>query len=118
VTAGIQSLVGAWKISEPAVAYRFAQNGWIDRSVASSLFAMFAERWRQQKQRDRENRQPDDTGPGFYMLRRYRLGAGLLGVVRRALQEETLTHTRAAKILGVGPASVSPLLQDERLAAR
>jgi predicted transcriptional regulator len=47
-----------------------------------------------------------------------RVGAGLLGLVRRALQEEILTHTRAAKILGVGPASVSPLLNDDRLPVR
>jgi len=38
--------------------------------------------------------------------------------VRRALQDDMLTHTRAAKILGVGPASVSQLLQEERLARR
>jgi Zn-dependent peptidase ImmA (M78 family)/transcriptional regulator with XRE-family HTH domain len=117
VTGVIQSLAATWNVSEPAVAYRFAKEGWIERQVASTLFAVFAERWRQEKQRRRDNRQLDDMGPGYYTLRRYRLGAGLLGVVRRALQEETLTHTRAAKILGVGPASVSPLLHEERFAA-
>jgi Zn-dependent peptidase ImmA (M78 family) len=119
VTGAVQSLASAWKVSEPAVTYRFAQKGWISRAVASALFAMFVERWRNEKQRQKENRDPDDNGPGYYMLRRYRLGASLLGVVRRALQKETLTHTRAAKILGVGPASVSQfLLQDDRLPAR
>jgi len=38
--------------------------------------------------------------------------------VRRALQEETLTYTGAAKILDVGPASVPPLLREERLSER
>jgi Zn-dependent peptidase ImmA (M78 family)/transcriptional regulator with XRE-family HTH domain len=118
VAGVIQGLASAWKVSEPAVAYRFAQKGWISEAVTSSLFAMYAERWRQQKQRDRENRQPDEQGPTFYIVRRHRLGARLLGLVRRALQEEVLTHTRAAKILGVGPASVSPLLNDDRLPVR
>jgi Zn-dependent peptidase ImmA (M78 family)/transcriptional regulator with XRE-family HTH domain len=118
VTGAIQSLASAWKVSEPAVAYRFAQKGWINSKVTSSLFAMYVDRWRQQKQRERENRQPDERGPTFYIVRRHRLGAGLLGLVRRALQEGILTHTRAAKILGVGPASVSPLLSDDRLPVR
>ena len=118
VIAAIQTIGSAWKVSEPAVAYRFAQKGWISRTIASQLFAIYVDRWRHQQQREKENRQPDDTGPGYYTVGRFRLGAALLGVVRRALQDDTLTHTRAAKILGVGPASVSKLLQEERLAGR
>jgi Zn-dependent peptidase ImmA (M78 family) len=114
VSRAIQGVADTWKASEPAVAYRFAQNGWIDRAAASKLFAMYADRWRREKQHERQNRRPEDSGPTFFMLRRHRLGAALLNVVRRALREETLTHTSAAKILGVGPASVSPLLQDGR----
>jgi Zn-dependent peptidase ImmA (M78 family)/transcriptional regulator with XRE-family HTH domain len=118
VNAAVTRFAGIWNVSEPAVAYRFAQQGWIASSVASSLFTMFAERWRREKERDRQNKKPDVTGPTFYILRRHRLGAGLLDTVRRALQEETLTYTSAAKILGVGPASVPPLLREERLPAR
>jgi Zn-dependent peptidase ImmA (M78 family) len=118
VLAVVRDLAAQWKVSEPAVTYRFAQKGWISGGVASTLFAAYAERWRQQKQRDRENRPPDETGPSFYTVRRHRLGAGLLALVRRRLQDEAITHTRAAKILGVGPASVSPLLNDDRSPAR
>ncbi|MEJ0015789.1 MAG: XRE family transcriptional regulator [Acetobacteraceae bacterium] len=114
VSAAVTSLAGVWNVSEPAVAYRFVQKGWIARTVASSLFAMFAERWRREKEREKRNRKPDDRGPSSYIVRRHRLGAGLLDTVRRALQEETLTYTRAAKILGVGPASVPRLLREER----
>jgi Zn-dependent peptidase ImmA (M78 family) len=115
--AGLPAIVRAvgdvakgWSVSEPAVAYRFARDGWIDQAAAASLFAMFAERWRVEKRRVREKRQPDDKGPGYYIIRRHRLGSRLLEVVQRALQAETVTHTKAAKILGVGPASVTPLL--------
>jgi Zn-dependent peptidase ImmA (M78 family) len=118
ITDAVRSLATTWSVSEPAVTYRFAKEGWISEPVASSLFAMYLERWRQDKQRKKDNRQPDDTGPGYYMIRRYRLGAGLLDVVRRALQEDILTHTQAAKILGIGPASISTLLQEERRATR
>jgi Zn-dependent peptidase ImmA (M78 family) len=118
VNAAVALLAGIWNVSEPAVAYRFAQKGWITRAVASSLFAMFADRWRREKERQKQNKKPDDTGPPFYTVRRHKLGAGLLATVRRALQEETLTYTGAAKILGVGPASVPPLLREERLSER
>jgi Zn-dependent peptidase ImmA (M78 family)/transcriptional regulator with XRE-family HTH domain len=118
VHAAVARLAGIWNVSEPAVAYRFAQKGWIARATASSLFAMFADRWRREKERQKQNKKPDDTGPTFYTVRRHRLGAGLLGTVRRALQEETLTYTGAAKILDVGPASVPPLLREERLSER
>jgi Zn-dependent peptidase ImmA (M78 family)/transcriptional regulator with XRE-family HTH domain len=118
VNAAVVDLAKKWNVSEPAVAYRFTEKGWIDRGVASSLFAMFAERWRREKETRKQNKTPDQTGPSFYVMRRHRLGAGLLDTVRRALQEETLTYTGAAKILGVGPASVAPLLREERPSAR
>lgn len=118
VNQAIRQVAGVWNVSEPAVAYRFAKKAWIDQPVAAMLFTMFSERWRREKQREKESRQPDDTAPSFYTIHRHRLGAALLGTVRRALQEETLTHTRAAKILGVGPASVAPLLQEERASGR
>lgn len=118
VNEAVGRLASMWNVSEPAVVYRFAQEGWIGRAAASSLFAVFADRWRREKEREKQKKKPDDMGPSFYIVRRHRLGAGLLDTVRRALQEETLTYTRAAKILGVGPASVPPLLREERLPAR
>ena len=118
VNAAVARVASLWNVSEPAVAYRFVQKGWIARAVASSLFAMFAERWRREREHEKQNKRPDDTGPSFYTVRRHRLGTGLLDTVRRALQEETLTYTRAAKILGVGPALVPSLLREERLPGR
>ena len=106
-----------WNVSQGVVAYRFMANGWISADVATQLFRAFAERWRLERQRVRDTRETDDTGPGFYIVRRSRLGAGLLSVVRRALQEDALTHTKAARILGVAPTRVDQLLQERRRAA-
>jgi Zn-dependent peptidase ImmA (M78 family) len=106
-----------WNVSQGVVAYRLLLNGWVTAEVATELFRAFAVRWRAQKQRERETREPDDTGPGFYTVRRSRLGAGLLDVVRRALHEEALTHTKAARILGVAPTAVDQLLRERRRAA-
>jgi hypothetical protein len=44
------------------------------------------------------------------VLKRHRLGEALLGFVKRSLAEGTLTHTKAAQVLGVKPRNVDPLL--------
>ena len=106
-----------WNVSQGVVAYRFLANGWITDEVASQLFRISADRWRLERQQVSDAREPDDTGPGFYIVRRSRLGAGLLSLVRRALQEDVLTHTKAARILGVAPTRVDQLLQERQRAA-
>lgn len=108
------SIAKTWNISQGVVAFRFLLNGWISDAVATQLFQAFADRWRVQKARERENRESDDAGPSFYVVRRAKLGAGLLNSVRRALQTESLTHTKAARILGVQPAAVNQLLWEQR----
>ncbi|HST74423.1 MAG TPA: ImmA/IrrE family metallo-endopeptidase [Acetobacteraceae bacterium] len=107
----------AWNVSQGVVTYRFLMSGWISDDIAAALFKIFADRWRAERRRTRETREPDDTGPGFYIVRRSRLGTALLDVVRRALQEDTLTHTKAAKILGVSPSNVDLLLHARPRAA-
>ncbi len=110
-----ERLADAWNVSEGVVTYRFFSNGRITQEVASGLFRMFHERWRREKQQRKERE--SESGPSYYTVRRHRLGAALLGVVRRAIQDEAITHTRAAKILGVSPASIDQLLQERIRAA-
>lgn len=107
----------AWNVSQGVVAYRLLLNGWISDKVAAELFQAFADRWRAERQRARGIREPEEGGPGYYIVRRSRLGAGLLDVVRRALQGDALTHTKAARILGVAPAAVDKLLRERPRAA-
>ena len=106
-----------WNVSQGVVTYRLLLNGWISDRVAAELFRAFADRWRAERQRQREAREPDETGPGYYIVRRSRLGSGLLDAVRRALQNDVLTHTKAARILGVAPTAVDQLLRERQRAA-
>jgi Zn-dependent peptidase ImmA (M78 family) len=108
-------LADTWNVSEGVVIYRFLSENRITEEVAGMLFRMFAQRWRDEKKKRRE--EESDSGPSYYVVRRHRLGNALLDVVRRAIQEETITHTRAAKILGVSPPSVDQLLQERIRAA-
>ena len=111
------SVARDWNVSQGAVAYRLIEQRLITEDVANELFRYFAERWRAERQRARDTRDADETGPSYYVVRRSRLGAALLGVVRRALQANLLTHTKAGKILGVKPTAVDALLQERTQAA-
>lgn len=112
-----KDIADSWNVSQGVVAYRLMQKGHISEQVAGSLFGIFANRWRMQKKREREIRDPADKGPDYYIVRRARLGVGLLNTVRRALQDEILTHTKAARILGVSPTAVDRLLKERLRAA-
>ena len=107
----------AWNISQGVVIYRFALNGWISEEVAGTLFGAFAQRWRLEKQRNKEERNPEAGSPTYYQLRRSGLGAPLLDLVRRGIQGETITRTRAAKVLGVKAPAVDVMLQKQSRAA-
>jgi Zn-dependent peptidase ImmA (M78 family)/transcriptional regulator with XRE-family HTH domain len=110
VLRATEELARAWNVSQSLVTYRYLRRGWISYQMAGELFGYFEDRLRRFKQQNRASRDSEDTGPSYYIVRRHRLGRALLDVVRRGLQGDVITHTKAAKILGVGPASVGPLL--------
>ena len=99
-----------WNVSQGVATYRLLLSGWLSDDLAATMFRTFTQRWRAQKLRERQAREPDEGGPTYYVVRRSRLGNALLSTVRRALESEALTHTRAARILGVAPAAVDQLL--------
>jgi Zn-dependent peptidase ImmA (M78 family)/transcriptional regulator with XRE-family HTH domain len=107
----IRIVAEAWNVSEPMVAYRFQRTGRISEAQYRDLCAHYAARWRQVRDRAREQNRDIEGGPNYYIVRKHRLGRALLGLVGRTLREEALTHTKAAKILGVKPSSVEPLLR-------
>lgn len=107
----IAQIATRWCVSEPMVAYRLNRKGWIGSSVYDQLVANFTARWRDQKQKTRDANKEDEGGPSYYVVRQSKLGNALLEVVRRTLRDHTLTHTKAAKVLGVKPSSVEPLLR-------
>jgi len=50
-------------------------------------------------------------GPDYYVVRRSRVGSGMLGTVKRLVSEGALTTTKAGMVLGVKPTSVTKLLE-------
>ena len=101
------------RVSEAMVAYRLWRNGRIERDIYHRLHAFYAHRWQEEKKRQRAHMRGAEGGPSYYVVRRHRLGRAFCALVRQLLQAEELTHTKAAKILGVKPGSVEPLLRDD-----
>jgi Zn-dependent peptidase ImmA (M78 family)/transcriptional regulator with XRE-family HTH domain len=115
VLRATERIAQAWNVSQALVTYRLARKQWISAAVAGEMFRLLAERWRSERERSRDA-QSDVGGPSYYVVKRSRLGEALMHVVRRGLQGDVLTHTRAAKILGVKPSSVEPLLRGQAMA--
>ena len=99
------------KVSEASLAYRLWRTGRISDDSYRELVAIFSARWQAFKQREKEKKAPDDrSGPSYYTVKKFRLGEALVRFVGHALRAEELSHTKAAKLLGVKVGSVEPML--------
>ena len=109
----ISDLAKNRNLSESMIAYQLQRMGRIDRNIYSELCAFYEKRWRDHKQQNKERMRISDNGsPQFYYSkRRYCLGKSLLNLVGGTLRENQLTYTAAARMLGVKPSSVQPLLR-------
>ncbi len=97
-------------VSRAMVAYKLYRTGMIDKTTWAALDQRFKDEYLQSKQRDAEKNREAEGGPNYYIVRRHRVGQGLLGLVRRSLDEGTITYTKASTVLGVKARSVEPLL--------
>ena len=105
----ITRVAETWRVSESMVAYRLRGLGWITGRVYSALSAAYAARWQAYRIREREGE--GEGGPSYYVVRQFKLGNALLGIVQRTVRSNQLTPTKAAKVLGVKPSNVEPLLK-------
>jgi Zn-dependent peptidase ImmA (M78 family)/transcriptional regulator with XRE-family HTH domain len=107
----IGRIADAWGVSEPMVAYRMSRMKWITAAVYRELAGEYATRWLATKTRAREEAKDSEGGPNYYTVKRFKIGNALLGLVQRSVRDNLLSHTKAAKVLGVGPGVVEPLLK-------
>ena len=92
------------------VAYKLYRTGRIGKTMWAALDERFREDWLAYRQRESEKTKKVEGGPNYYIVRRHRIGDALLGLVRRSLDEGTITYTKASRVLGVKPRNVEPLL--------
>jgi hypothetical protein len=102
-----------WRVSRPMVAYGLFKAGRITYDAWQALSGELHARWLVERGRAREvARERGASGPSYYVVRRHRLGRGMLDFARRAMNAGTLSPAKAAKVLGVKPRSVYPLLAE------
>lgn len=99
-------------LSRKMVAYNLLRSNSINRGVYRRLSNAFdAER-----AAEKEGRPKGAGGPDYYIVKRHRVGPGLVSVVRRMVSAGALTTTKAARVLGVKPTAVSRLVGGSRAA--
>ena len=106
----IGSFAEARHVSRAMVAYKLLRAGILPQATWGALNTYFTEQWLLHKKREAEKTKSAKGGPDYYVVRRQRIGPALLGLVRRSLDEGTITYTKASRVLGVKPRNVEPLL--------
>ena len=86
---------------------------WRQKLITWEFFESLADRFRRDRLQTRENRraqaQLSPGGPNYYVVRRHRIGAGLINLTQRMMNAGALTTTKAAKILDVKPKNLYKL---------
>ena len=112
----INALADRARVSRSMIAYQLFRNGRLTQVRWEELRDQFRAEWMAGKAREKEKNKGSAGGPNWYVVRRHRLGAALLSVARQGIANGSLTPTRAARMLGVKPMAVYPLLADPRRA--
>ena len=108
----IDAASNQWHVSRSMVAYRLRLAGRITEARWRELTDGFRQEWLALRANERAANRERDGGPNYYTIRRHRVGAALLSLVKRGMREGSVTPMRAAKMLGVKPMAVYSLIGD------
>ena len=97
-------------LSRSMVAYRAHRADLISRSTYRNLDSLFRSQWTHERNRRRERNRDIDGGPDHYVVRRHRVGQGLIQLTGRMMQSGAFSTSEAAKVLGVKPTRVGEML--------
>ena len=110
VSAHISDFANKRRLSRTMVAYNAYRSHRISRETFGQLRAAYRQQWRTERERSRSRANEREGGPNFYTVRRHRLGRRITDLVQRMTADGALSTSRAARILGVKPRQVQPLL--------
>lgn len=111
VSEHISAFAKEAKVSRTMVAYKAYRSALINRETFSQLSSKYREEWRTERERTRAKAQEQSGGPNYYAIRRHRLGDRILNLVQRMTAADALSTSKAARILGVKPRQIQPLLE-------
>ena len=99
-------------LSRTMVTYKLLRGRKIGRETWRKLDSVFNQLWLAEREKHKGREKRAENGPSFYVVRRHRVGKALLKLVGRMMDTGNLTPVKAARVLGVKPRSVYPLLAD------
>jgi Zn-dependent peptidase ImmA (M78 family)/transcriptional regulator with XRE-family HTH domain len=97
-------------VSRSLVSYKLFRVNLISKQYWQSLDIKLRELWQQEKIKNKAKEKPKGAGPEYYVVRRHKLGKAMLEFANRTVNSGILSPVKAAKVLGVKPRSVYPLL--------
>jgi Zn-dependent peptidase ImmA (M78 family) len=98
-------------LSRKMVAYNLLRANLITSRAYQELDAIFDSERRRSKQED-----DSEGGPNYYVVRRHRLGSGLINSVNRMISAGALSTPKAGVVLGVKPTAVYHLITQDKAA--
>ena len=115
VSERVSALAEDFKVSRTMVAYKAYRSLRINQETFVQLSASFRQEWLEGRLDARARRTKQEGGPSYYTVRRHRLGGRIINLARRMMAADALSTSKAARILGVKPRQVQPLLGVGRL---
>ena len=109
---GVSDFARERNISRSMVAYKLMRRNQIDRTIWQRLAYEFQREWMEARAKARKSDGASSDGPSYYVVKRHRLGKPLVGLVKRSLDDGSVTPTKASQILGVKPGNVNSLVKD------
>jgi len=110
--ARIEEFASTRNLSRKMVAYNLLQAGTLSARSYRELSDLFDE----ERARGAGHERESEGGPNYYVVRRHRVGAALVDVVRRMLSGRVLSTSEAGRVLGVKPTNVARLVETTRAA--
>lgn len=112
LSARVGVFAAARNLSRKMVAYNLLRSNLITAAVYQRLSSAFdAERLAREEEQER-----GEGGPNYYVVRRHRIGPGLVSLVRRSVATGALSVPKAGAVLGVKATAVDHLVGGGRAA--
>ena len=106
----IDAFAGPLNLSHSMIAYKLYRAGEITQPTYERLAIYFRQRWLDDRSARRAS-QKANGGPAPNIIRRHRIGNGLIALVRRMMDADELSTNKAARVLGVKPTQVHRLME-------
>ncbi len=99
-------------LSRKMVAYNLLSSN----QISGQIYRALSDEFDADSIRQKAEQEPTEGGPNYYVVRRHRIGEGLIGLVRRMVDAGALSTPKAGTVLGVKPTAVSRVVRESRAA--